>query len=121
MLEIQERGFSQQTFSLQRRLDELQQAADHGEIGVVVADGTVYVEPGDGRPVLGRKPEVEHVDILGHALGPHRLRDDDDPLIDQIAQRHLAHALAVLRTDLGQQRVVYNTYRCILTSAVLII
>lgn len=39
-------------FDLHRALDEAQQAADHGEVGVVVADRGVRVERVDGRMVF---------------------------------------------------------------------
>ena len=49
--------------------------------------------------------EVEHVEVLAHPLGPHGLRDDDDPALDQPAQDDLSDRLPVRPTDLGEGRV----------------
>jgi hypothetical protein len=49
--------------------------------------------------------EVEDVQVLGHPLGPHRLRDHDDLALGEPAQHDLADGLAVRGADLGERGV----------------
>ena len=50
---------------------------------------------GDAGHLVVGELEVEHVEVLGHPLGTHRLGDDDDAALDQPAQHDLGHRLAV--------------------------
>ena len=60
------------------------------------------VQRGDAAHLVVGELEVEDVDVLGHALGADRLRDDDDVALDEPAQHDLRDGLAVRRADLAQ-------------------
>ena len=49
--------------------------------------------------------EVEHVDVLAHALGANGFGDDDDVALDEPAQDDLGDGLAVRRADLAEDGV----------------
>jgi len=51
------------------------------------------------------KLEIEHLDVLPHPLGPHRLLNDDHVTLDQPAQDDLRDRLVVGGTDLSQRRI----------------
>ena len=44
--------------------------------------------------------KIEYLDVLGDALGPHALRDDDDATLHLVAQQYLGRRLVVCLGDL---------------------
>ena len=58
------------------------------------------IERRDGSHVRIRELEIEHGDVLRHALLLHRLGNDNDVALQKIAKRDLRHRLALCRGDL---------------------
>jgi hypothetical protein len=49
---------------------------------MVKEQGFAAIQRGDARHLVVGEFEVEHVDVLAHALRLHRLLDDDDIALD---------------------------------------
>ena len=64
------------------------------------------VEGRDRFHVVRRELEIEHVEVLGDALGAHRLRDRDDAALRQPAKGDLRDALAVFLPDCAEDLVL---------------
>ena len=71
----------------------------HFGVVVVEEEALAGVEGCDGLHIVVAEREVEDVEVLGHALDVDRLRYDDDAPLNQPAECHLGHALAVLMAD----------------------
>src|SRR4051794_6635297 len=74
----------------------------HCRVAVVEEQGSSGVHGGDPAHLVVGELEAEDVDVLGHALGAHGLRDDDDVALDEPAQDDLCDRRAVRRADLAQ-------------------
>src|SRR5438128_464651 len=77
----------------------------HRRVAMVEKATGLLVERGDRCEIVLAQFEVEHREILGHALLTHRLRDGDDATLAQPTQHDLRDALAMLACDRLQQIV----------------
>src|SRR3954453_3806691 len=75
---------------------------DVGRLGAAADAG---VECVDRREFVAAELEVENVEVLGDALGAHRLRDCRAALLDVPAQHHLRGCLSVRLADAEDGRV----------------
>lgn len=66
-----------------------------GVVAVIEEHGRAGVQGGDPVHFVIGEFEVEDVEVFGHAIGAHGLRDDDDITLDQPAQHGLGDGLAV--------------------------
>src|SRR3954452_7124535 len=77
----------------------------HCRVAVVEEQGSSGVHGGDPAHLVVGELEAEDVDVLGHALGAHGFRDDDDVALDEPAQDDLRDRRTVRRADLAQRCV----------------
>src|SRR4051794_38085986 len=75
------------------------QELHHRGIAVVEEEALSGLERTDGVHVFAPELEVEDVEVLGHPLLAHRLRDRHDASLREPPQDHLSHGLPVLPAD----------------------